>query len=97
MARWVSSHAEMQAQHQKMQQLVLSEDFNEAEVRALAEEMSEQQVERRVAMLKQRHEMMQVSDCRAENQTAGAAELNVLRNARPRWSSAWSASSLTNC
>lgn len=53
-------HSEMQAQHQKMQQLVLSEDFDEGQVRALAEEMSEQQVERRVAMLKQRHEMMQV-------------------------------------
>ena len=44
----------------KCNSLVLSEDFNEAEVRALAEQMSEQQVERRVAMLKQRHEMMQV-------------------------------------
>ena len=89
-------HAEMRAQHQKMQQLVLSEDFNEAEVRALAEEMSEQQVERRVAMLKQRHEMMQVLT--AEQKTnCRSCRLNVQRSARQKWRSAWSASSLINC
>lgn len=55
-----SRHGEMQTQHQKMQQLVLADNFDESAVRALAEQMTEQQVERRVTMLKQRHEMLQI-------------------------------------
>ncbi|MGF1724531.1 CpxP family protein [Photobacterium nomapromontoriensis] len=55
-----SHHAEMQAQHQKIQQLVLADNFDESAVRALAEQMTEQQVDRRVSMLKQRHDMLQI-------------------------------------
>ncbi|MGF1699889.1 CpxP family protein [Photobacterium makurazakiensis] len=52
--------AAMQAQHQEMQALVLADTFDEAAVRALAEKMTEQQVERRVVMLEKRHEMMNI-------------------------------------
>lgn len=55
-----SHRTEMQAQHQKMQQLVLADNFDEVAVRELAKQMSEQQVEHRVTMLKQRHEMFKL-------------------------------------
>ena len=58
--RQANHRSEMQAQHQKMQQLVLADNFDEAAVRDLAKTMSEQQIDRRVAMLKQRHDMMQI-------------------------------------
>ncbi|GHA44024.1 CpxP family protein [Photobacterium aphoticum] len=59
-SEFAAHRSEMQAQHQKMQQLVLADNFDEAAVRALAETMSEQQIDRRVAMMKQRHAMMQI-------------------------------------
>lgn len=46
--------------HQKIQTLLLSENFNEAEVRALAQEMSSQQVENRVAKAKKQHDMFKL-------------------------------------
>ena len=52
--------AAMQEEHQQMQSLLLAENFDEQAVRALAQKMSEQQLERRVAMLKNRHEMLKI-------------------------------------
>lgn len=57
---FAEKHADMQANHQKMQSLLLAADFDESAVRELAQQMSEQQVERRVAMMKQRHEMLNI-------------------------------------
>lgn len=48
------------ASHQQMQQLLLAENFDEAAIRQLAQQMSEQQLDRRVAMLKNRHEMLNI-------------------------------------
>ncbi|MGF1835257.1 CpxP family protein [Photobacterium sanguinicancri] len=48
------------ASHQQMQQLLLEDSFNEAEVRQLAQQMSEQQLDHRVAMLKNRHDMLNI-------------------------------------
>ncbi|MGF1691599.1 CpxP family protein [Photobacterium kagoshimensis] len=48
------------ASHQQMQQLLLADSFNEAEVRQLAQQMSEQQLDHRVAMLKNRHDMLNI-------------------------------------
>lgn len=54
------NHAAMQVSHQQMQALLLAEDFDETAVRGLAQQMSEQQVERRMAMLAKRHEMLNI-------------------------------------
>lgn len=51
---------QMMAERQQMQQLMLADNFDEAAVRALAEKMVDQQVERRVAMMKGQHEMMSI-------------------------------------
>lgn len=58
--RYGEQHAAMQASHEKMQSLVLAADFDENAVRELAQQMSEQQVERRVTMMKKRHEMLNI-------------------------------------
>lgn len=50
----------MRAHHQQMQALVLADSFDEAAARTLAQSMVEQQVDRRVAMMKSRHEMLSV-------------------------------------
>lgn len=49
-----------QANHQKMQQLLLADNLDESAVRALAQEMANQQVERRVAMAGNMHQMYSV-------------------------------------
>jgi protein CpxP len=59
-ASFGEQHAAMQANHQKMQTLLLAADFDENAVRELAQQMSEQQTERRVTMLKKRHEMLNI-------------------------------------
>ncbi|CZF84485.1 CpxP family protein [Grimontia kaedaensis] len=51
---------QMMADRQQMQALMLADNFDEAAVRALAEKMVDQQVERRVAMMKGQHEMMTI-------------------------------------
>ncbi|MEJ2764504.1 CpxP family protein [Photobacterium sp. MCCC 1A19761] len=48
---------QMQAHHQQMQALMMADTFDEAAARTLAQSMIDQQVERRVAMMKNRHEM----------------------------------------
>ncbi|AZL85890.1 periplasmic repressor CpxP [Aliivibrio salmonicida] len=52
--------AEMKADHEAMQNLILADNFDEAAVRNLAEKMSEKQIDRRVNMMKKRHDMMNV-------------------------------------
>ncbi|MEH6530261.1 MAG: CpxP family protein [Photobacterium frigidiphilum] len=56
----LEKHAEMKANHDKMQELVLASNFDENAVRDLAQQMSTAQVERRVAMLEKRHEMLNI-------------------------------------
>lgn len=51
---------QMMADRQQVQELMLADNFDEAAVRALAEKMVDQQVERRVAMVKSQHEMMSI-------------------------------------
>jgi len=51
---------EMKAYHDQMQDLVLSSSFDEGQARALAEKMSQQQVERRVQMLENRQKMLNI-------------------------------------
>ncbi|UXI01469.1 CpxP family protein [Photobacterium sp. TY1-4] len=56
-AGFAGKREQMQAHHQQMQALMLADTFDEAAARTLAQTMVEQQVERRVAMMKSRHEM----------------------------------------
>ncbi len=49
-----------QANHQKMQQLLLADKLDEGAVRALAQEMANQQVEKRVSMAQNMHQMYSV-------------------------------------
>ncbi|KXF82745.1 Spy/CpxP family protein refolding chaperone [Enterovibrio coralii] len=51
---------QMMEERQQMQDLMLADNFDEAAVRALAEKMSQQQLERRIEMAKKRHEMMSI-------------------------------------
>lgn len=53
-------HTQMMAQRQQMHTLMLADNFDEAAVRALAEKMVDQQVERRVAMMQQKHQMLSI-------------------------------------
>ncbi|WP_028025860.1 CpxP family protein [Enterovibrio calviensis] len=52
--------AGMMADRQEMQALLLADNFDESQIRVLAEKMAEQQVERRVAMMKRQHEMLNI-------------------------------------
>lgn len=52
--------AERQAQHEKVQQLVLADNFDEAAANALAKNMVEKQTERKVKMLEKQHQMLNV-------------------------------------
>jgi len=52
--------AERQAHHEKMQSLLLADNFDEAQATALAKEMVERQVEHRVQMLEKTHQMLSV-------------------------------------
>lgn len=50
----------MKANHDKIQELVLASDFDENAARDLAQQMSEAQIEGRVARLEKRHEMLNI-------------------------------------
>lgn len=50
----------MKANHDKMQDLLLADNFDENAVRDLAKQMSDQQIERRVSMMKKRHDMLNI-------------------------------------
>ncbi|XNH05072.1 CpxP family protein [Vibrio cyclitrophicus] len=52
--------AQMKAHHEKVQALVLVDNFDEAAANDLASQMVAKQTERRVAMLKKQHDMMSV-------------------------------------
>lgn len=52
--------AQMKAHHEKVQALVLADNFDEAAANDLASQMVAKQTERRVAMLKKQHDMMSV-------------------------------------
>ncbi|NNN48561.1 CpxP family protein [Vibrio sp. 2-2(8)] len=52
--------AKMKAHHDKVQALVLAENFDAAAANELAKEMVDQQVAHRVKMLEKRHDMMSV-------------------------------------
>lgn len=51
---------EMKANHEKMQQLVMADDFDQAAVTSLAQNMANQRVEGQVKMAKARHDMFSV-------------------------------------
>ncbi|MBY3788315.1 Spy/CpxP family protein refolding chaperone [Photobacterium carnosum] len=59
-AQRVDNYKVMQVERQQLEKLVLASNFDESAVRAVAEKMSQQQVERRVKMLEQRHEMLNI-------------------------------------
>ncbi|MEZ9441770.1 CpxP family protein [Vibrio sp. 10N.222.54.F12] len=52
--------AQMKAHHEKVQDLVLADAFDEAAANDLASQMVEKQTERRLTMLKKQHQMMSV-------------------------------------
>lgn len=52
--------AEMKADHEAMQNLILADNFDESAVRDLAEKMSQKQIDHRVDMIKKRHDMMNI-------------------------------------
>ncbi|MGF1843668.1 CpxP family protein [Vibrio clamense] len=58
--KYAEKRAEMQTHHAKVQALVLADNFDEAAANDLAKEMVEQQSERRVQMMKKKHEMFSV-------------------------------------
>ena len=69
--------AERKAYDQKEQALVLADNFDKAAANQLAKEMAEKQVQRRVAMLEKKHQMLSIltpeqkakySELRAEKQ-----------------------------
>lgn len=51
---------EMKANHEKMQQLVMADNFDQAAVTSLAQDMANQRVEGQVKMAKSRHDMFSV-------------------------------------
>lgn len=53
-------HAEKQAQHAKVQQLVLADNFDQVAANELAKSMVEQQTERKVKMLEKQHKMLSI-------------------------------------
>ncbi len=59
-ANFEARKAERQAYHDKVQQLVLADNFDQAAANDLAKEMVEQQTERKVKMLEKRHQMLSV-------------------------------------
>ena len=52
--------AERQAHHDKVQQLVLADNFDQAAANELAKSMVEKQTERKVKMLEKQHQMLSV-------------------------------------
>ncbi|WP_407331637.1 CpxP family protein [Enterovibrio sp. 27052020O] len=55
-----ANKATMMAERQEMQALLLADNFDEAEIRALAQKMADQHVERRISMMKRQHEMLNI-------------------------------------
>ncbi|MGY3685742.1 CpxP family protein [Vibrio coralliilyticus] len=55
-----SHHAEMQANKEKVQALLLADTFDEAAANELAKQMVEKQTERRVKMLEKQHQMLSI-------------------------------------
>lgn len=52
--------AKRQAQHEKVQQMLLADSFDQAEANVLAKQMVEQQTERKVKMMEKRHQMLSI-------------------------------------
>lgn len=52
--------AEMQAYHAQVQQLLLADNFDQAQANTLAKQMVEKQTERRVQMMARQHKMLSV-------------------------------------
>lgn len=52
--------AQMKAHHEKVQALVLADNFDEAAANDLASQMVEKQTERRVKMMEKKHQMLSV-------------------------------------
>ena len=59
-AQRIENHKAMLVERQQLDKLVLADNFDESAVRVIAEKMLQQQVERRVAMLEQRHKMLNI-------------------------------------
>ncbi|WP_114767548.1 CpxP family protein [Vibrio rhodolitus] len=59
-ANFEARKAERQAQHEKVQQLVLADNFDQAAANELAKQMVEKQTERKVKMLEKQHQMLSV-------------------------------------
>ncbi|MER2498485.1 CpxP family protein [Vibrio neptunius] len=53
-------HAEMQANKEKLQALVLADTFDQVAANELAKQMVEQQTERKVKMLEKQHQMLSI-------------------------------------
>lgn len=53
-------HAEMQAHKAKVQELVLADNFDQAQANELAKAMVEKQTERKVKMLEKQHQMLSI-------------------------------------
>ncbi|KOO13269.1 repressor CpxP [Vibrio xuii] len=53
-------HAEMQAHKAKVQELVLADNFDQAQANELAKAMVEKQSERKVKMLEKQHQMLSI-------------------------------------
>ena len=59
-ANFEAHHAEMQAQHAKVQELVLADNFDQAAANELAKAMVDKQTERKVKMLEKQHQMLSI-------------------------------------
>ncbi|POC01068.1 stress adaptor protein CpxP [Vibrio vulnificus] len=57
---FAANQAERQAQHAKVQVLLLADNFDQATANELAKQMAEKQAERRVKMLEKQHQMLSI-------------------------------------
>ncbi|MGR2869049.1 CpxP family protein [Vibrio vulnificus] len=57
---FAANQAERQAQHAKVQALLLADNFDQATANELAKQMAEKQAERRVKMLEKQHQMLSI-------------------------------------
>ncbi|MGR5208288.1 Spy/CpxP family protein refolding chaperone [Vibrio sp. PNB23_22_7] len=57
---YVNQKAEQKDRHQRMQSIVLESEFNHAKANGFAQEVAAIQAERRVQMMKNKHEMLSV-------------------------------------
>ncbi|MDF2154753.1 CpxP family protein [Vibrio sp. CAU 1672] len=58
--QFAAGQGQRQAHHNRMQALMLADNFDQAEANALAQEMVDIQTERRVKMLERRHQMLSI-------------------------------------